>query len=79
MRLRNLQRAWGAQSFLPASVTMALESRALLLMGGLFGTGVLFQFLGCALWNNWWPMVRAAQSAPPASAVLHASCIVCWR
>lgn len=32
------------------------------ILGGLgtaFCIGVLLQFLGCALWHNWWPMLTA--------------------
>lgn len=35
------------------------DGRALLMLGAIFFTGVLFQFLGCALWHNWWPMLTA--------------------
>ena len=28
-------------------------------LAGAFGLGLLLQFLGCALWHNWWPMLTA--------------------
>lgn len=28
-------------------------------LGAAFFLGLLLQFLGCALWHNWWPMLTA--------------------
>eukprot|EP00887_Chlorella_sp_A99_P002130 scaffold21.g2130.t1 len=28
-------------------------------LAGAFALGMLLQFLGCALWHNWWPMLTA--------------------
>ncbi len=39
---------------------MAIEdSKVLSAIGGAFATGVLFQFMGCWLWGNWWPLLTA--------------------
>lgn len=29
------------------------------LIAGMFGMGMLFQFLGCWIWGNWWPLLTA--------------------
>lgn len=36
-----------------------LAFRRLAGLGGAFLLGLLLQFLGCALWHNWWPMLTA--------------------
>lgn len=39
---------------------MAIEdSRTLSIIGGTFILGVVFQFLGCSLFHNWWPLLTA--------------------
>lgn len=35
------------------------DTRVVLVLALLFCTGVLLQILGCALYNNWWPMLAA--------------------
>lgn len=35
------------------------ESRILGTIAGVFLLGVVFQFLGCWLWDNWWPLLTA--------------------
>lgn len=38
---------------------MPNDVRLLAGLGGAFLLGLLLQFLGCALWHNWWPMLTA--------------------
>jgi hypothetical protein len=39
---------------------MAIEDNKIMsIIGGTFCLGVLFQFLGCWLWGNWWPLLTA--------------------
>lgn len=35
------------------------DSKTFSVIGGVFLVGVLFQFLGCYLYSNWWPLLTA--------------------
>ena len=40
-------------------MSLLSEERRIAVIAGMFGLGILFQFLGCFLWGNWWPLLTA--------------------
>ncbi|KAI8101808.1 hypothetical protein M9434_006873 [Picochlorum sp. BPE23] len=38
---------------------MDSDGKVFSIIGGVFALGVIFQFMGCWLWSNWWPLLTA--------------------